>query len=145
MTSSPAIGKLRELTGGSARLTRLAAVVIAFFANAIVWLIADPIGGANLRATAAGFDDPQSVNLLSILFSMITYGIIAWIVLMLIERFSSRAKSVWLIVSLVALALTMFPIFGGSDNSATTITLIIMHLVAAAVIIPIFASTIRER
>jgi hypothetical protein len=144
MTTYPAVGKLQSMAGGNVHLTRLAALVIAFIGCLIVWLIADPIGGANLKVTDFN-DNVVGVNGWGVLTSIATYGIAAWIVVWLIERFTSRPRQIWLIVGTVVLLLSAIPVFSGSENTATTITLLIMHVVAGAVIIPVFADTIRKR
>lgn len=145
MTTSPLTARLQNMVGGSVHLVRLAALVLAVFASAIVWVIADPLGGANLRATAMGTDDAESIGLSNVFFGLLSWGIGAWIVVMLIERFTSRPKQIWLIISLIALLLSFVPVFASSDNGATTFTFIVMHVVSAAIIIPIFADTIRVK
>jgi hypothetical protein len=144
MTTASANERLRTLTGGSKHLTRLAALVLAYIGCSIVWLIADPIGGASMKVEAMG-GDIQHINLLGLVTSVLSYGIVAWIVLMLIERFAPAPRKTWLAVSVVVLILTLFTAWAGGESDGTSITLIIMHLVAGAVIIPIFAGTLKER
>jgi hypothetical protein len=144
MTTASATERFRGLTGGSKHLTRLAALVIAYIGCAIVWLIADPIGGTNLKVEAMG-GDIESLNLLGVLTSIASYGIVAWIVLMLIERFAPAPRKTWLVVSVIVLLLSFITAYAGGVSDGTSITLIAMHLVAGAAIIPIFASTLPER
>lgn len=145
MSTSPLTARLQSMVGGSVHLVRLATLVLAVLASAVVWVIADPIGGANLRATGMGTEDAVSIGLGEVFFGFLSWGIGAWIVVMLIERFSSRPKQIWLIVALIALLVSFLPVFASSENGATTFTFIVMHIVSAAIIIPIFADTIRPK
>lgn len=145
MTTSPLTARLQDMVGGSVHLVRLATLVLAVIASGVVWVIADPLGGVNLRAAGMGSEDVVSIGLAEVFFGFLSWGIGAWIVVMLIERFSSRPKQIWLIVSLIALLISFLPVFASSDNGATTFTFIVMHIVSAAIIIPIFADTLRPK
>ena len=145
MAMSQASGKITALAGGSIHLTRILAIILAIVASLIVWVIADPIGGANLSATPLGYDDPTKIEWSSVLGAFSTWGIGSLIVVYLIDRFSSNPRKLWLIVSVIALALSFIPVFASTENTATTITFIIMHLVSGAIIIPVFLGTLRER
>ncbi|MEJ7839253.1 MAG: DUF6069 family protein [Thermomicrobiales bacterium] len=145
MTTSPLTARLQGMVGGSVHLVRLATLVLAVLASAIVWVIADPLGGANLRATGMGGEDVVSIGLGEVFFGFLSWGIGAWVVVMLIERFTSRPKQIWLIIALIALLLSFIPVFASSDNGATTFIFIVMHVVSAAIIIPSFADTIRPK
>jgi hypothetical protein len=145
MASTHVSNRISSLTGGSVHVTRVVTIILAIIASLIVWVIADPIGGANLSATALGQDDPTKIEWSSVLGAFSTWGIGALIVVYLIDRFSSNPKKLWLIVSVIALVLSWVPIFGSSENTATTITFSIMHLVSGAIIIPGFLATLRDR
>ena len=144
MTSSALTDRLSQYTGGNVHVTRLVVVILGFIASAIVWLIADPIGGANLSATDWG-GDAVSIGLAEVFFGFLSWGIGAWIVLMLIERFSPNARQHWLIISVAALLISFIFVFTGAENTATKTTFIIMHIASAAVLIPGLAATIRQR
>ena len=145
VATSPLNNKLQGLTGGSVHLTRIGAVVLAIVASLIVWVVARPLFDANLLATAMGSDDPDKIVWQNTIYAFSTWGIGALIVVYLIDRFSSNPARLWLIVSVAALVLSFIPIFASSENTATTITFSIMHLVSGAIIIPAFLDTLRKK
>ena len=145
MATSPLTSKLQSLTGGSVHLTRIGAVILAIVASLIVWVIAKPILDANLLATAMGSDDAARIKWWNVLAAFSTWGIGSLIVVYLIDRFSSNPRKLWTIVSVAALVLSFVPVFASSENTATTITFIIMHLVSGAIIIPAYLETLRVK
>jgi hypothetical protein len=146
MASTQFSDRIGSLTGGSVHVTRVAAVILAIIASLIVWLIADPIGGANLSATGMGADDPAKIEWFSVIGAFSTWGIGSLIVIYLIDRFKkSEPQKLWLIISVIAFLISFIFVFASSENTATTITLSIMHIVSAAIIIPAFMGTLRDR
>lgn len=120
----------RALLRPAAIGTALAAVGVA-----AVHLIATALGDP-LTVNPGGA--PQAVPLgAAVLFTVL--GGVAGYVIALLARRAGRPRTVFLAVTLVALALYAIAPFGAAENTSTALWLNVMHLVAAAAILPLLA------
>jgi phosphotransferase system glucose/maltose/N-acetylglucosamine-specific IIC component len=124
--------------------TRLAGVAGAAAAAVAVWLVARY--GAGLHPYAPGFSSAQRPASLAPGFVAIlaaAASLLAWAALTLIERIARRPRRVWVISGFITLAVSLSaPLSGHGVTGTDRLTLICMHLAVAAVLVPIFASTI---
>lgn len=106
--------------------------VVAVIGVATVHLLATALGDP-LTVDPGGA--PQAVPLgAAVLFTVL--GGAAGYGLALLARLTARPRAVFLAVTLVALALFAVPPFGATESVGTALWLNVMHLVAAAGILP---------
>lgn len=119
------------------RRTRALAIVAATAATFTVWTIAHPITGADLVVdTGSG---PSTVTPAAVAVVTVLAGLAAWAVLALMERFTPRAAAIWTWTSGTVLVISLLGPIGSAVGTATTVTLLGMHLATGAVLIPILA------
>jgi peptidoglycan/LPS O-acetylase OafA/YrhL len=63
-------------------------------------------------------------------------GLAGWVVIALLERYTSSPRRVWIALTLVVLVLSIVPVFRTTANLGTQLMLTALHCVAAAVLIP---------
>ena len=135
MLSNTSIGHPRPI---GRRLERLTAVAAAMASALAIWVIAELALGIDLRAPA--FDGSaqtlpirvQDVLLVSALLSFAGWGFIA-----VLERLTARARRVWLVIAVAALALSLgTPLAGAGVTLANRVVLMLMHLAVGSVLIP---------
>jgi hypothetical protein len=68
-------------------------------------------------------------------------GSVGWGLLALLERSAARPVTVWTIIAIIALGMSMLGPIDGAVNTSSLIVLTIMHIVAAVVIIPAMRNT----
>jgi hypothetical protein len=123
--------------------TRLAGVAGAVAAAVAVWLVARY--GASMHPYTPGFSSERPANLAPGFVAVLAAAasLLAWAALTLIERIARRPRRVWVITGLITLAVSLSaPLSGHGVTGTDRLTLICMHLGVAAVLVPIFASTI---
>lgn len=126
--SVPHVTRTRALTVGGAVLAALA-----------VWAIAGPVAGIDLRVAPDG-QTPHTVGPAMVALSSLTAGLAAWGLLALLERVTARATRVWTVTALIVLAASMLgpP---AAVSTAALVGLAAMHLVVAAVLVPVLPRT----
>lgn len=112
-------------------------------AAVVVWIVASPIAGADLRADVAGTE--QEIVFVAVLLSALLQAGIGWAVLSLLERFFARARTIWLVLAVVVLVLTGINAAVAALNTETAVWLNVMHLAVAAVLVPVLARTSPRR
>lgn len=124
-------------------LSRLTAVGAAVLAALAVWAAFEPLGGIELRAPApGGTGRTHDVGPLTVLMPSLLASLAGWGLLAVLERFVRRARTVWTVVAIVVLALSL-----GGPLSATGISalnqaaLAAMHVAVAAALIPLLVRT----
>ncbi len=118
----------RALVRPAAIGTALAAVGVA-----AVHLLATALGDP-LTVNPAGA--PQAVPLGAAVLFTVLGGAAGYGIALLVRR-AGRPRAVFLAVTLVALALYAIAPFGAAENTSTALWLNLMHLVAAAAILPL--------
>lgn len=107
-----------------------------------VWIVADAILGIDLRVSMGFSEAPAMViGPALVAANAVIASLAGWGLLAALERFTSRAAGVWTAIALVATLLSLSGPVTGGLTTATTVTLVIMHLVVAAVLIPLLRRT----
>ncbi len=97
-----------------------------------VWVVAVPLLGVDLFVPAAG----STVGPGAVVLTALLAALLGWALLHLLERRSARARRVWTVTAgVVALLSLAGPLTSGASAAVTT-TLVAMHVVVAAVLIP---------
>lgn len=123
--------------GGRVR-SRLLAVAGAVAAAVAIWVIAVPVFGLELVAPP-GPDEtaPQAVPFVAVVMASLVASLAGWALLAVLERFLSRARTVWTVVASIVMVLSLAgPLLGDAGVPvACRITLALMHLSVGAVLI----------
>lgn len=114
---------------------RAMAVVDAVILNVIILLIARAIMGEFPRAELSG--DAQTIGLPEVIVVTTIVGLIAALLLGLLERFTERAKTIWTVIAFVVLLVSLAAPLDAGVDTESKITLALLHLGAAAAIIPL--------
>jgi hypothetical protein len=126
---------------GRRRLFRLLAVVGAVMAALGLWAIVELGFGFDVRSPGEAFGGASGTSDVGPLQVIIASGIgslMGWALLALLERFSSRARAVWIAVALLALLASLGGPLSGGISAANRAVLVCMHLLVAAIVIPSF-------
>ncbi|MFI5957703.1 DUF6069 family protein [Cryptosporangium sp. NPDC051539] len=122
--------------------TRALAVVGAVAAAVAGWIVVGPIAGADLRVDGNG--RALTVGVGPVVFLTLLAGLAGWGLLALLERITARARIVWAVVAAVVLLLSFAPITGSDATTGTRIGLGLLHVLVAAVLIPVMWRTARR-
>ncbi|MET8908682.1 DUF6069 family protein [Micromonospora sp. NPDC004551] len=134
-TTAPAVTAGRP----GRRRERALAVLAAAAATLTVWVAAVPVAGVDLVARNGGTE--QSVTAVAVGVSTVLAGLAGWALLALLERFTTRARAVWTAAAGLVLLLSLLGPLGGGVGGAATLTLVALHLTAAAVLVPLLRRT----
>lgn len=128
--------------GGRPRLAGLAGAVAAAVG---VWLVARYGVGMQLRTP--GFTSMQYSASLTVGFVLVAStaaSLAGWGVVTLIERVTRRPRRAWITTGLLLTVVSLSaPLSGHGITATERLALVCMHLAVAAVLIPVFALTIR--
>lgn len=125
------------------RRTRTLAVLAATAATFTVWTIADPLAGVDLIAdTGSG---PTTVTPIAVVLMTLVAGLAAWALLAVLERLTPRAATIWTWIAGAVLLISLLGPVGSAVGAGSTVTLVVMHLVTGAILIPLMARSSRER
>ncbi len=127
--------------------TRVLVVAATVGAALVVWLIAKPLIGGAFTIPLAGGTQTIVVGWVSVIAITLVASLAAWGLLAMLERFTLHARAAWTAIAAVALLLSFAgPLFAASAASAgTKLSLALMHVVVAAVLIPLLARTTPSR
>jgi hypothetical protein len=114
---------------------RAIAVEAAVAANAVILLVARLIAGEYPQAKVG--DGEQAIGFLPVILTTATAGLLAWGLLALLERITSHARAIWTVVAVGVFLLSLTGPLGNGVDTYARVTLGMMHVAAAAIIIPL--------
>lgn len=124
------------------RTSRTLGAVLAAVGALLVWVIADPLLGIDFSVTRAGTTTVVGPGM--VVGMALGAGLVGWAFLALLERFTSRARRAWVITALVVLLLSLvMPFSSGEIDPGAQWSLLLMHVVVGAVLIPLYARTAK--
>ena len=123
---------------GAGRRARALAVIATVAVTLAGWAVAGPLAGVRLVVRSG--DTSRTVGPTSVAVASLAVGLAAWGLLALLERVSRRARGIWTGIALAVLVLSLAGPLGGATTAAT-VSLVCLHLAAAAVLIPLLART----
>jgi hypothetical protein len=141
-----------ELVSTPDRRHRGAQIPLAGVAGAIagavaVWLVARY--GAGLHLHMPAFSSGQHPSSLSVGFVVVAAAVASlagWGAVTLIGRLSRRPRRAWITTGIVATVVSLSaPLSGHGITATERLALVCMHLAVAAVVVPVFALTLRSR
>ncbi len=117
------------------RWQRALGVAAATAAALAVWTVAVPILGLDLLVRF-GNGAPQSVGVEFVLGASLMASLFGWGLLVILERRTAHYRAIWTRIAVIVLLVSFsLPLSAGTTTS-TRITLALMHIAAAAVLIP---------
>lgn len=122
---------------------RAMTIVAALVMNAVILSIGRLVNGEFPIATM-GSDD-QSIEFALVLVVTALAGLVAWGLLALLERTTSRAQMIWTAIAIIAFVLSLLGPLGSGVNASSKVVLACMHAGAAATIIPIMRRSAIRR
>jgi hypothetical protein len=126
----------RTTSGASPRTAPLAVVVGAVAAALVLWIVAEPVLGIDLRAPASGGAPNSEVGPVMVVLGSLVPVLLGWGLLVLLQKFTAHARTVWTVIAGVILAGSLVgPLSGEGITGANRVVLLLMHLVVGAVLI----------
>lgn len=118
---------------------RLLGVVGAGLAAVLVWVVAVPLLGVDLRITTP--TGTQTVGILVTFAFAVVAASAGWASLAVLERVTRRAIAIWTATAVAFLLVSLVPPFLNSVTTGAAVVLVLMHLVVAAVLVPTMRRT----
>lgn len=130
---------------GTRRRNRVTAVGAAVAAALVVWVVAAPVLRVDL-AVPSGTQTMQ-IGVGLVIVNALVAALAGWALLALLERFTSRPRTVWTVVAVLTLLVSFNGplVAAGAASTATKLTLAAMHLAVGAVLIPMLAGATQDR
>jgi hypothetical protein len=127
----------------SAWQTRAKAIVAAIVANVVILIVGRVVNGEFPVATV-GSDD-QTIGFAQAIVVTVLVGLVAWGLLAVLERTTSRAKAIWTVIAVVVFVLSLIGPLGSGVNASSKAVLAFMHVGAATTIIPMMRRSAATR
>jgi hypothetical protein len=128
----------------STAVRRASVVLLAVVATLVMWGVEALLLGIDLRARPFPGVASQVVGPPAIATTTLLVGLAAWALLAILERVTPSGRTVWLAVAVVALLISLAGPLGGAVTASAAAGLACMHLVAAAVLVPLLAGSARR-
>jgi hypothetical protein len=106
----------------------------------VVFLIADLAmdGGVRTPEIEAWEQEAMQLNAGTVIFVAGLFALLGWGLLATLERITARGRTIWTVVAVALLALSLIGPFSGTDtNTGSRVALALVHLSVAAVLIPL--------
>jgi hypothetical protein len=130
LSASPARSAVTER-----RLRRAGSIAVAAAANAMLWGVCAALGADFLLSDSMG---TAVISLPIAVTATAIFGLLGWASLALLERFTRRARTVWIALAVTITAASIVPIFREHATGATRAALTVLHLAVAVVLVPGF-------
>jgi Family of unknown function (DUF6069) len=121
----------------TARLSRSRALGIggAVMAAVAVWVVAVPMLGLHLMVQF-GPGSPESVGVDFVVGASLIASLLGWGLLAMLERRTPRARTIWTVVAIAVLLVSLSLPLSTGTTASTRAALAMMHVAVAAVLIP---------
>jgi uncharacterized membrane protein YoaK (UPF0700 family) len=117
--------------------TGLAAAVAAAALNAAVAAVARA-AGVDLEVTGG-----EAVPVSGIAFVTAVFSVVGVVLAAALRKWSDRPVQWWWRTTIALTAVSLVPPFLAATDTATALTLVLLHLIAAALVVPVVARTLR--
>ena len=120
-------------------------------AAALAWIAEVPLLGIHLNVRFGagrmhtGASHLQTITIGQVIGVAAAASLLGWLLLVLLERRTPRARILWTTAALAALAASLALPLAFATTSSAVAGLIVMHLTVGAVVIPAMARTARTR
>jgi hypothetical protein len=114
---------------------RATAIVAAIVVNVVILGVGRVVNGEFPAATVGSED--QTIGFAPVIVVTALAGLVAWGLLALLERMTSRAPAIWTAIAVGVLVLSLLGPLGSGVNASSKIVLACLHVGAAATIVPL--------
>jgi hypothetical protein len=137
------MSQLDERVAAPAWRARLLALGVALAATLLAWVVAN-LAGVELRASQPG-KDAVPIGLVNVAASVVLFGGLGWLARAILDRFAKRrAVLIWRIGAAAVFLLEVFPVVFTEATWGTKVFLAILHVIVAAVLIPVLGRRLPE-
>jgi len=128
-------------------LVRLLGIFAGLLAAEAVWLVAEGALVIPVQAPAGTLAaEPVAIDPLSVALAASVLPLVGWLVLLGLEQLTQHARTIWLVLALVALAASLgMPLSGSGVSDANRVVLVLMHLLVGAIVITVLYRTSPHR
>jgi predicted permease len=137
-TSAPVVPGTRQ---GRARAVCAAGGILA---AALAWTVEVPLLGIDLNYRF-GTGHIQTIAAGQVIGVTVAAALLGCLLLAILQRRTSRARSLWTIIALAALASSLTLPLAAATTASAAAGLVVMHLTVGAAVIPAMAHTARTR
>jgi hypothetical protein len=123
--------------GSRLAVTGLGAAVAAAALNAVVAALARA-AGVDLEVSGG-----EAIPVSGIAFVTVVLSALGLLIAAALSRWSDSPVQWWLRTTVALTAVSLAPPFLAAADAATAVTLVVLHLLAAAVVVPAVARTLR--
>jgi hypothetical protein len=113
-------------------------------AAALAWIVEVPLLGIHLTFRF-GAGHVQTISVGQVIGVAVAASLLGWLLLALLERRTPRARLLWTVTAMTALAASLALPLAAATTTSAVAGLIVMHLAVGAVVIPALARTARTR
>src|SRR5580704_17117528 len=120
-------------------------------AAALAWIVEVPLLGTHLNVRfgsghmQTGAGHIQTITIGQVIGVAVAASLFGWLLLALLERRTPRARRLWTVTAVAALAASLALPLAAATTTSAVAELIVMHLTVGAVVIPAMARTARNR
>lgn len=118
---------------------RTLAIAAAVVVNVIILTIGRLINGEFPVGTAG--NDNQTIGFAPVIVVTVVVGLVAWGLLVLLTRMTSRPRAIWTGIAIVIFVLSLFGPLGSDTNTSSKVVLLCLHVGAAATIVPLMMTS----
>jgi hypothetical protein len=135
-TATPGISKFVQagLIGG----------VIATVINLILWFVGNALSGGAMQVVTPFAPSPAGVPWPAVIISSLLPGIVAGLLYGLLARFTNKATTIFLVISLIVFIAFIYNPISAGQNLTTILVLEVMHVFVALPVIWFILRTTRQ-
>jgi hypothetical protein len=124
-------------TPTTVRISRARALSVggAVSAAVAVWVVAVPLLGLHL-IVRFGNGSPESIGVDFVVGASVLASLLGWALLALLETRTARARTIWTVLAIAALLVSLSLPVSAGVTTATKAALALMHVAVAAALIP---------
>ncbi len=128
---------------GARRVPRLVAVGAAVVATLAVWAVAELALGIDVQEPSRGDAGPiRDLAVGNVVFASAVASLAGWALLAVLERVTTRPRTIWTSIAVVLAVVSLGgPLTAVAITTASRAVLAALHVVVAAVLIPLLART----
>jgi Family of unknown function (DUF6069) len=123
---------------------RLVAVALGVLAAVAVWIVSEQVLGVDVREPAFGAEAPNAIGAGQVVVASVVAGLAAWLALAILERLTRHARTAWVALASVVLAVSLgAPLSGRGIDGGSRLVLAMLHLTVGLLLIVLLARTAR--
>ncbi|HUZ77844.1 MAG TPA: DUF6069 family protein [Chloroflexota bacterium] len=133
---------IQQFSTSERRKRRALAVMAGVLAAETVWLVSELAFGVHPRMPAGNGHALAEIGPVTVAVASAVLSLLGWGVLALLERVTSHARGIWRVMAPLALIASLgMPLSGTGVTAANRVVLVLMHLVVAAIVVPLLYRT----